>query len=353
MADFFGQFGGFLGLSKSPKKVRKSPLVGWDSAPARGLSEEGGQDDQDASWATHLGQDAAESASTTDQPTQGSTTEFPLLEQCVHDASAAKLESHVKTAETVIDNIQCALQKASEAHDASRLLSTIERVKSQNRKVQTVVGVVGDTGSGKSSIIKALLDEEMLVPTNCMRACTAVITELSYNDSDDPACRYRAEIEFISDDDWRKELSQLFYDLVDTTGAVVKESSDMETEAGVSWAKIKAVYPQQTKEALGATGVDTLAKSPQVQAVLGEKKVVEEAESDKFLEKMQKFIDSTEKEGQRSTGEKKQLEYWPLIKVVRIFVKAEALSTGAVIVDLVSTSHASKSLSLGTFFRQY
>lgn len=28
------------------------------------------------------------------------------------------------------------------------------------------------------------------------------------------------------------------------------------------------------------------------------------------------------------------MEFWPLIKVVRIYTKAEALSTGAVIVDL-------------------
>ena len=36
-----------------------------------------------------------------------------------------------------------------------------------------------------------------------MRACTAVVTELSYNYED---AAYRAEIEFISPADWRKEL---------------------------------------------------------------------------------------------------------------------------------------------------
>ena len=42
-----------------------------------------------------------------------------------------------------------------------------------------------------------MLDEERLVPTNCMRACTAVVTEISYNDSKNDFQRYRAEIEFI------------------------------------------------------------------------------------------------------------------------------------------------------------
>ena len=32
-----------------------------------------------------------------------------------------------------------------------------------------VLGVVGNTGAGKSSVINAMLDEERLLPTNCVR----------------------------------------------------------------------------------------------------------------------------------------------------------------------------------------
>lgn len=51
-----------------------------------------------------------------------------------------------------------------------------------------------------------------------MRACTAVVTEISYNNEDDGL--YRASIEFISAAEWEKELRVLFQDLMDASGEV-------------------------------------------------------------------------------------------------------------------------------------
>ena len=69
-----------------------------------------------------------------------------------------------------------------------------------------------------------------------MRACTAVVTEISYNyETEDP---YRAAIEFIEWSDWEHELRTLFDDL--------REGGDLrnkDSEAGVALAKIRAVYP--------------------------------------------------------------------------------------------------------------
>lgn len=39
------------------------------------------------------------------------------------------------------------------------------------------------------------------------------------------------------------------------------------------------------------------------------------------------------------------MEFWPLIKVVRIYTKADALITGAVIVDLPGVQYVLSSLS--------
>lgn len=58
-----------------------------------------------------------------------------------------------------------------------------------------VIGVVGDTGAGKSSMLNALLGEEEVLPQNGMRACTACVVEVSYA----PSSAYAAEIDFVSE----------------------------------------------------------------------------------------------------------------------------------------------------------
>lgn len=110
----------------------------------------------------------------------------------------------------------------------------LDNVRKQAVPPRTIIGVVGNTGAGKSSVINALLDEERLVPTNCMRACTAVVTELSYNYEQQP---YRAQIEFVKPEEWRKELETLFHDLLDSNGAVSRQCTDEDSDAG--WVILK------------------------------------------------------------------------------------------------------------------
>ena len=202
-----------------------------------------------------------------------------------------------------------------------------------------------------------MLDEERLVPTNCMRACTAVVTEMSWNASTDASSRYRAEIEFVSRDDWKKELAMLLKEFLTETGGVSRDVADQNTDAGIAWAKFHSVYPKKTRDSLSDCTVESLMAEQAVLAVLGTTKKITTASPNACYQQLQKYVDSKEKVSSKDKDKQKKtfdMEYWPLIKVVKIYVKAPALSTGAVIVDLpgVHDSNAARAAVAQGYMKQ-
>jgi hypothetical protein len=231
-------------------------------------------------------------------------------------------------------------------------------------------------------VINALLDEERLLPTNCMRACTAVVTEVSWNCSEDPTSKYRAQIEFIAPEDWKKELSILIRDFLTDSGKVCREASDINTDAGVAWTKFRAVYPNIRRESLDGHILADLMAGNELD-VLGTTRTIEAAEPAGFYQELQKYVDSKQKVGKKEAREIKhtkkrrgkkratklqrasigqqarrkgcrRIEFWPLIRVVRIYTKSQALSTGTVIVDLpgVHDSNAARSAVAQRYMQQ-
>ena len=175
-----------------------------------------------------------------------------------------------------------------------------------------------------------------LLPTNGMRACTASPTEISYNYSDDPTALYEAEVEFITADDWIRELRVLFSDLLAPSGEISREATTADTDAGIAYAKLRAVYPQKTREMLATGSPEAFARETRVRNVLGTVKSIKQSSAPALYQQLQRYVDSKEKTTDTKRAEI-DMEFWPLIKVVRIHTKAAALSTGAVIVDLVSS----------------
>lgn len=227
--------------------------------------------------------------------------------------------------------------------DAQSWKQAIEKLIPQAEQTRTVIGVVGNTGAGKSSVINAVLNEENLVPTNCMRACTAVVTEISWNDSMDTSAKYRAEIEFINRADWEEELAVLMKDFLTEDGAVSRGIYESDSDAGIAWAKFQSVYPKLPRDTLSQYKVSDLMTKTEVLSILGTTKTIETAQASSFYQQLQHYVDSREKcnkkgrgndGGRTKTTKNTEMEYWPLIKVVRIYTKSPALSTGAVIVDL-------------------
>lgn len=256
------------------------------------------------------------------------------LQQIVALDNPEILEEGVKVGVQVLDGLLSTL--TSDNDDIQAWVRSIKDLRERAKPAKTIVGVVGNTGAGKSSVINALLDEERLLPTNCMRACTASPTEISYNYSENPDELYRAEIEFISKQDWTRELGVLFNDMLDGNGEVSRDCNNSDSDAGIAYAKLTAVYPNKTKDMLATGTPESFANEGAVSRVLGTTKKLTETTSKDLFRRMQHYVDSKEKERGDRNRKDQLMEYWPLIKVVRIYTKATALSTGAVIVDLAS-----------------
>ncbi|KAG8163857.1 hypothetical protein KVR01_005775 [Diaporthe batatas] len=297
------------------------------------------------------------------------------LEKLASSSSVSELESAVQVGIRLLEDLRAPLNATRGDGDpqVAHWLQCIQQVELKAKPPRTVVGVVGVTGAGKSSVINALLDEERLVPTSGLRACTASATEISFNHSDDPSELYRAEVEFISADDWSQELKTLLNDLIEIVDGTPRISPDCynpDTDAGLAYSKIRAVYPKKKRDDIvrQASNPDDIAREPEVHGVLGSTKLLCATSSSGLFESLKQYIDSKDHEGNpnqdkensnkrqkksKKDNEKdkdkpkkpeKKMEYWPLIKVVRIYSKAAALSTGVVLVDLpgVQDSNAAR-----------
>ena len=134
-----------------------------------------------------------------------------------------------------------------------------------------------------------------------MKACTAVVTQLSYNHSSNR--KYRAEVEFVSQEEWEQEVVVLLKDLLDDNGQISREHLDEDSAAGVAFAKVKALYPGKTKEQL--IWIDAKMMSNDVARYLGTTKDFEEDIVDRFRDRLQTFIDSKIGKGPSDT-----LSFW-------------------------------------------
>ncbi|KAL5390396.1 hypothetical protein DPSP01_001963 [Paraphaeosphaeria sporulosa] len=280
------------------------------------------------------------------------------IREVVKQETVELLEAGVARSMKILDTLQETFSEVADVSpDAQQWIDTIKKMKEQPDRSRTIIGVVGNTGAGKSSVINALLDEERLVPTNCMRACTAVVTEISWNSDNDPDHRYRAEIEFINRADWEKDLKVLMQEFLSESGTLTREASDPNTDAGIAWAKFHAVYPSIQKEKLASYTVETLMTKTAVLNVLGTTKEIYHPRAKPFYAELQELVDSKEKvtgKKDHQKQQKNQMEFWPLIKVVRLYTKSEALSTGAVVVDLpgVHDSNAARAAVAERYIQQ-
>uniref|UniRef100_A0A7S4QET7 Dynamin N-terminal domain-containing protein n=1 Tax=Ditylum brightwellii TaxID=49249 RepID=A0A7S4QET7_9STRA len=256
------------------------------------------------------------------------------------------------------------------------------------------VGVLGNTGAGKSSLLNALLDEASVLPTSGSRGCTAAVVELRFNSELEEANEdglevpcYRGDIEFISLEEWKSELKVLLDECSTQENTIYEEKTirgprrklDPQTAAVVTaaWAKIDQVYGKgkmaRFSKKSSADVFDQLANDSRVKKLLTPDKslnlqyniisvceghVVPASKNAKLLtssvQDMNACLRRSKKRwayGFRSSinsyvyrkGNGNEPQTWPLIRKVVLYGPWACLLTGACLVDLPGVRDANVS----------
>jgi hypothetical protein len=230
---------------------------------------------------------------------------------------------------------------------SSVLTLITEFLRTEKRECKVLIGFLGVTGAGKSSMINALLEHEDLLPADDEKACTAVCVEIMWNPQDNPAHAFQARIDRISEDDWRIELEKLFRDISDQ--ALNKDSEDGEPDLErdmrikTAFQKLKCVYPQiRNIQDLKNLTVKDLLQHPNVKNILGQSKWITNKSLEEFAPAIKPYIDSSDsKEGNGG----RSFAQWPLVKLVRLLVKSRILMDGIILVDLPGSMDTNSSRS--------
>ncbi|KAL6463376.1 hypothetical protein MHYP_G00277670 [Metynnis hypsauchen] len=203
----------------------------------------------------------------------------------------------------------------------------ISKLEKRGIKKKTTVGVFGKTGAGKSSLINAILGEKHLLPSGTLSACTSVIIQVEANISD---LNYKAEIEFISKEEWKDELKRLLKDLTDDSEE--RDSAMYRTAKQ----KIAALYGKETV----SKNLENLMKDDHFTGIpeflRSKPKMITCDKATDFSDEIRCYVQHDDSSPGRC--------YWPVVKSVTIKVpKSEDFLKNIVLVDLPGTGDYNKS----------
>lgn len=161
----------------SKKKKRKTVEI-ESSEEELLLSDDDGAGDDDGLEVMDIDSDAGEQVEEVEasKPAEDKDGLAPLFKI---DLPSVRAECNALLVK-LRDGLEKERQGGVPVRNTDQLAHEIEETITRSALLDTKLGVVGDTGAGKSSLLNALVHEESVLETSGWRACTATVTELSY-----------------------------------------------------------------------------------------------------------------------------------------------------------------------------
>ncbi|KAK2059697.1 hypothetical protein LY76DRAFT_652412 [Colletotrichum caudatum] len=216
---------------------------------------------------------------------------------------------------------------------------------------EILVGVIGETGLGKSSLINALLGYQV-GPTSNFEACTAAVCIFGWNPDVTDGKKYKGSITFKSYETVEAELDALKIELADLEDTRKTQGENPDPEYNDRCAQAS----RQVKNVASWSGLtqDLVRKSSPEQIIRDSPAFADifrngkGDRTDKTFKPLkavsrQNFADLLAPYVASSTGKHVGAQYWPLVEQVEIFLQSEILRHGIKLVDLPGVMDALES----------
>ncbi|CAI2176904.1 2543_t:CDS:10 [Funneliformis geosporum] len=239
---------------------------------------------------------------------------------------------------------------------ANEFRKEIERVRNKLKSNRGVEGssdrsdlldlnvcLIGNTGSGKSSLINALLNHQVMPTAGSGEACTSFLWRISHNDNASNDSEFTAKIFFKRFEEYQREVKQAFELLseeedIDSQILSKKNESEklLETLFGPGMSYV--VIDDNNKEIV--FGPNKITKS----MAMADKSIQEllkipihettpKRDAKELSKTLKKFL-PPKGHDKSSSSASSSIPYWPFIKEIHIQGPFEALRNGVVLIDV-------------------
>ncbi|KAJ4302862.1 hypothetical protein N0V90_001753 [Kalmusia sp. IMI 367209] len=204
-----------------------------------------------------------------------------------------------------------------------------------------VIGVIGDSGVGKSSLINSLLDAKDLARASGS-ACTCVATEYHYHERDD----YIIQVEYFTLEELKKQYQEMIRDYQENesppSDATEEHLQDLQRKARLAKKTLRASFGKRMKQTPSVFtfqidhAVDTMLQW--ASQLLPRDRVgqsIQTRETHSTLSTCSSRLRELISEDKvAETNRVEQTCPWPFLRKLKVYLKAYILSKGLIVADL-------------------